>query len=58
MGKVKLLKDHVLGSKGDTVEVTPEQENYLQRVGVTAKENGKTDTTTIGTKGNAKGKKG
>lgn len=33
--KVKLSKDHgVLGSKGDVVEVTEDQANYLKRVGV------------------------
>jgi len=34
MMKIELIKDHVLGKKGDTVSVSQPRGNYLIRMGV------------------------
>jgi ribosomal protein L9 len=35
--KIELIKDHVLGKKGDTVSVSQPRGNYLIRMGVAKK---------------------
>lgn len=38
MAKVKLSRPHNGSEKGDSIEVTSEQKNYFERVGLTEKE--------------------
>ncbi len=49
MEKVKLTRSHNEHSQGDTVEVTPEQKNYYEGVGLIekVKKEVKTDKTKV-----------
>lgn len=56
MAKVELTRDHVLGKKGDKVEVSKDRANYLQRVGAAKEFKQATKTKELKTKVKTKAK--